>query len=188
MDSRGIVESFFASWGAQDVELSATHFHEDMVYELHSATRELPYTGVTRGKAAVREVLFTILKDFDYLKYDAHINSVEGDTVRAQVSFIYRHRPSGEVLDGTRRLVFRISDGFIVRMDRFHDDQRVDAFMRLTQHHMTTKQVANPFAPPMAVSRERCSIGSGEPPMAYDYDSVDRPPRREPPQSLREVS
>lgn len=188
MDNRGTVELFFASWSAQDVELAAEHFHDDIVYELHSVTRELPYTGVTRGKAAVRDVQFMILKDFDYLKYDAHINSVDGDLVRAQVSFIYRHRASGEVLDGTRRLVFRLKDGYIIRMDRYHDDQRVGAFMRLTQHHMTTKKLANPLVLPTAVSREPCSIGTGEPPMAYDCDAVDVLRSREPPQARREVS
>jgi ketosteroid isomerase-like protein len=176
------------AWAVQDVEMTAMHFHDDMVYKLHSVTRELPYTGVTRGRAAVRDVLFTIIKDFDYLKYDSRINSVEGDIVRAQVSFQYQHRQSGEILDGTRRLVFRLKDGFIVRMDRYHDDQRVDAFLRLTQHHMMTKRVVNPLALPTAIRRESCTIGPAEPPVAYDHDSVNRPLRREPPQSRREVS
>lgn len=135
MDSREVVESFFMSWEAQDVELAAAHYHDDIVYELHSATTELPYTGVTRGKAATREVLFSIIKDFDYLKYEATINSVEGDIVRTRVAFQYRHRQSGQVLEGTRRLVFQVKDGLIVRMDRFHDDRLVDAFMKLTRQY-----------------------------------------------------
>lgn len=135
MDNETVVRSFFASWEAQDVELTAMHFDDDIIYELHSVTRELPYTGVTRGKAAARDVLFTILKDFDYLKYESHINSVEGDIVRAHVAFKYQHRQSGEVLDGTRRLVFQIKDSLIVRMDRYHDARLVDAFMRLTRQH-----------------------------------------------------
>jgi ketosteroid isomerase-like protein len=156
MDSRAIVESFFTSWAAQDVELAAMHFHEDMVYELHSATRELPYSGVTRGKAACRDLLFTIIKDFDYLKYEPHIIGVEDDVVRAQVSFIYRHRQSGEVLEGTRRLVFRLRDGLIVRMDRYHDAKLVDAFIRMTQQRTTTDPSAIPPELPVAAPRERC--------------------------------
>jgi ketosteroid isomerase-like protein len=155
MDNKAMVKSFFVSWSAQDVELAAMHFHDDMVYELHSVTRELPYTGVTRGKAAVRDLLFTILKDFDYLKYEAHINSVEGDIVRAQVAFIYRHRQSGEVLEGTRRLVFRLKDGLIIRMDRYHDDQLVDAFMRLTRQRAAVSKMPNPMELPEAIRRER---------------------------------
>lgn len=188
MDHRAIVDSFFVCWAVQDIELTAMHFHDDMVYELHSATRELPYTGVTRGKAAVRDVLFTILKDFDYLKYDARINSIEGDIVRAQVAFQYQHRQSGEILDGTRRLVFQIKDGLIIRMDRYHDDQRVDAFLRLTQHHMTTRRAVNVLALPTVVSRQCFSIGSVEQPVADDHDGVSRVRARELPQSPREVS
>jgi ketosteroid isomerase-like protein len=145
MDNEAVVRSFFACWEAQDVELTAMHFHDDIVYELHSVTRELPYTGVTRGKEPVRDVLFTILKDFDYLKYKSHINSVEGDVVRAQVAFLYRHRQSGEVLDGTRRLVFQIKDDLIIRMDRYHDDRLVDAFMRLTRQREAARQA--PYMP-----------------------------------------
>jgi ketosteroid isomerase-like protein len=156
MDNRAIVNSFFASWSAQDVELAAMHFHDDMVYELHSATRELPYTGITRGRAACRDLLFTIIQDFDYLKYESLINCVWGDFVRAQVAFLYQHRQSGEILDGTRRLVFRLKDGLIIRMDRYHDDRRVGAFMRWTQHYVTTRQIVDPLAPPMAFSREPC--------------------------------
>lgn len=156
MDNEGVVRSFFGSWEAQDVELTAMHFHDDIIYELHSVTRELPYTGVTRGKAAARDVLFTILKDFDYLKYESHINSVEGDIVRAHVAFRYVHRQSGEVLDGTRRLVFRIKDGLIIRLDRYHDDRLVDAFMRLTRQREAAIERLNAPVPelPMAAGGE----------------------------------
>ena len=135
MDSREVVESFFMSWEAQDVELAVSHYHDDIVYELHSETTELPYTGITRGKAATRDVLYSIIKDFDYLKYQATIHSVEDDIVRTQVAFQYQHRRSGQILEGTRRLVFQVKDGLIVRMDRFHDERLVDGFMRLTRQY-----------------------------------------------------
>jgi ketosteroid isomerase-like protein len=153
MDNEAIVRSFFLCWGAQDIELASMHFHEDMVYELHSVTRELPYAGVTRGRAACRDVMFTIIQDFDYLKYEAHIVSVEDDVVRAQVSFRYQHRRSREILDGTRRLVFRIKDGFIIRMDRYQDGQLVDAFMRLTRLHDATSAMPVPIELPEAIRR-----------------------------------
>ena len=56
MNNIEIVQSFFACWSVQDVELAAMHYHPDIEYELHSTMRELPYVGVTRGRAAVRDL------------------------------------------------------------------------------------------------------------------------------------
>ena len=148
MTSRSIVTSFFASWAAQDVELTAEHFHEDMVYELHVPKPLLPVSGVTRGKAACRDALFSILQDFDYLKYEPTINSVNGDVVRARVAFKYRHRPTGEMLEGTRRLVFKVEDGLIVRIDGYHDARLVEVFFRLMKHREATNQLMTPPAFP----------------------------------------
>ena len=181
MDNAAIVRSFFLCWGAQDIELAAMHFHEDMVYELHSVTAELPYCGVTSGRAACRDLLFTIIRDFDYLKYEAHINSVEDDVVRAQVSFSYRHRQSGEVLDGTRRLVFRIKDGLIIRMDRYHDDERVDAFIRLTRQSVATDQVVGPPVLRTTIGSERDGLESVHPTSTLDHGSPAWQWGREPP-------
>jgi ketosteroid isomerase-like protein len=156
MDNQAIVRSFFTSWGVQDAELAAMHFHDDIVYELHIAREALPFGGVTRGKAACRVVLFAILKDFDYLKYEPSIVGAEGDIVRAQVSFKYLHRPSGESLEGTRRLVFRLRDGLIIRIDGYHDTEMVEAFVRLARHREATNQNAPPLVLPKAPRGERC--------------------------------
>jgi ketosteroid isomerase-like protein len=180
MDQQAVVASFFASWEAQDVELTSMHFHEDIIYELHSVTRELPYAGVTRGREACRDIMFTILKDFDYLKYEARINRVEGEVVRTHVSFIYRHRESGEVLEGTRRLVFVVRDGFIVRLERFHDDECVDAFIRLTRQRAATNRMASPLALQRTIRREREKLGSVDTPISSDDRPAPRQRRRDP--------
>lgn len=188
MNNIEIVQSFFACWSVQDVELASMHYHPDMEYELHSGMSEFPYVGVTRGKAAVRDLLFTIIKDFDYLKYESQINGAEGDIVRARVSFKYQHRQSGEILEGTRRLVFRLKDGLIIRMDRYHDDQLVDAFIRLTQHHVTSAQAEKPPAPRKVARHQRCQIGLVQPPVTRDHDRPGSPRDCGPAQLPREVS
>ena len=55
----------------------------------------------------------------------------EGDRVRLQVEFMYRHRASGEPLSGIFRLVLQFRDGEIIRGDEYHDRARIEAFMRL---------------------------------------------------------
>lgn len=159
MDNRAVVASFFASWGVQDVELTAEHFHESIVYELHVAGDILPVGGITRGKTACRDALFTILRDFDYLKYEPTINSVIGNTVRAQVAFKYRHRPTGEILEGTRRLVFKLRDGLILRIDGYHDVRLVEAFIRLARHRMAANEIERP--PQLPHGRQPQGSGAG---------------------------
>lgn len=115
----------------------------------------MPFGGEKRGKEACRDLLFSILADFDYLKYEPSILGVRGDTVRTQVRFTYQHRATGETLDGTRRLVFQIRDGLIVRVDGYHDARLVDAFMRLTQHRLETKQLVR--SPVLSVTVQQSS-------------------------------
>lgn len=153
MNNRAVVESFFASWGAQDVELTLAHFHDDIVYKLYVERDILPFGGEKRGKEACRDLLFSILADFDYLKYEPSVLSVRGDTVRTQVRFTYQHRATGETLDGTRRLIFKVRKELIVRVDGYHDAQLVDAFMRLTQHRLETKQLVRSPKLPIAAQQ-----------------------------------
>lgn len=141
MVNRAVISSFFASWRVQDVEWTLEHLHDDIVYEIHADTAEHPFFKVMRGKEACRDALFNILKDFDYLKYEPTINSVKGNTVRSSIAFRYRHRPTGEVLEGSRRLVFKLQDGLIARIDGYHDAKLVEAFIRLTKHRIDTNQI-----------------------------------------------
>jgi len=148
MSSREVVETFFAYWGVQDVELTSSLFHDGMVYKLHVDTTDVPYGGEWRGKAACRHAMFSILEEFDYLKYEPTILSVRGDVVRAQVCFKYQHRRTGGVLEGTRRLVFRVKGDRIARVDGYHDARLVEAFLRLTKHRLASNQlVGSPALP-----------------------------------------
>ncbi len=148
MSSREVVEDFFAYWGAQDVELTTALFHEGIVYKLHVVSADLPFGGVWRGREACRDTMFSILQEFDYLRYEPTIVSVRGNVVRAQIRFAYQHRRTGGVLEGTRRLVFRVRGNRIVRIDGYHDAQLVEAFMRLTKFRLASDQLVNSPALP----------------------------------------
>lgn len=143
MSSREVVETFFAYWGAQDVELATALFHDGIVYKLHVVSPDFPFGGEWHGKDVCRHAMFSILEEFDYLRYEPAIRSVKGGIVRTQVSFKYQHRRTGGVLEGTRRLVFRVKGERIVRIDGYHDAQLIDAFMRLTKHRLASNQLAN---------------------------------------------
>jgi len=149
MNSREVVEAFFAYWGVQDVEMTCALFHDNIVYKLHVARSVLPFGGEWRGVAACRHAMFSILEEFDYLRYEPTIVSVRGSVVRAHVRFKYQHRRTGGILEGTRRLVFHVRNGRILYVHGFHDAQLIDAFMQLTQYRMAANQLARaPELPP----------------------------------------
>jgi ketosteroid isomerase-like protein len=142
MNSREVVEAFFAYWGVQDVEMTCALMDDKVVHKLHAAREVLPFGGEWRGPSAFRNALFSFLEEFDYLTYTPTITGVRRNVVRAHVRFKYQHRRTGGILEGTRRLVFRVRNGHIVRIDAYHDAQLVDAFMQLTQHRMSANQLA----------------------------------------------
>jgi ketosteroid isomerase-like protein len=144
VENRAIVESFLACWSVQDVEMTIAHVHDDLVYVLYISETALPYGGETRGKDNVRAVLYAILAEFDYLRYEPEIISVEGDAVRVAVAFVYHHRRTGENLSGTKRFVVHLKEGLINRIDEYHDAAKVEAFMRLTAQRTEADEVASP--------------------------------------------
>jgi ketosteroid isomerase-like protein len=157
MDTGAVVASFFARWGVQDIELTLALFHDSFVYKVHASRDVLPFSGETRGKEANRELMFTILADFDIPVYEPLFIRVTGNVARVHVRFVYWHRATGEVLEGTRRLVFIVRDGLILRIDGYHDDRLVAAFLRLTRHRMAMKQIVRAPALPSG----RATEGSG---------------------------
>ncbi len=126
-----VVAQFNAAWDPGDIEAALAFVAEDAVYELHISDQVLPFGGASVGRAAIEATLRRIRADWEYILYRPLAPTADGNTVRFQVEFMYRHRASGEVLSGRFRLVMLIEDGLIKRADEFHDSAKVEAFMRL---------------------------------------------------------
>jgi ketosteroid isomerase-like protein len=128
-----VVAKFNAAWENGDIESALRFVAEDAAYELHISNEVLPFGGQTIGRDAIAATLRRIRADWDYILYRPLALTEAGNIVRFQVEFMYRHRASGEVLNGRFRLVMRIEDGLIVRADEYHDRAKVEAFMRLVR-------------------------------------------------------
>lgn len=152
MSSREVVEAFLTFRVAQDVESACALLHNDIVYRLHVANSNLPFAGDLRGVDAARNALFSILEDFDYLRYEPTIISVRGNFVRAQISFKYCHRNTGGVLEGTRRLEFKVRGDKIAVIEGYHDAKLVETFMKLTAQRLANNQLVRL---PVLPKRER---------------------------------
>ena len=159
MDNKAFVASWIACWSAQDVEMTLMHLHENVVYKVHSSREVLPFGGEQRGQEALRDLMFSVLADFDVLLYSPNFITLVDDGVRANVKFIYRHRATGEYLEGTRRLLIQFGDGVIARIDGYYDDRMIEAFMRLTKHRISTNQVVR--APELPSGRAKEGSGAG---------------------------
>ena len=126
-----VVRRFTLFWVPGDIDGAIALVAEHAVYALYISGDLLPFAGETAGRANIEGALRQIRTDFEYLLYRPLDLIEQGDEVRYQVEFMYRHRRSGEVLNGRFRMIMRVEDGLIVRADEYHDRAKVEAFLRL---------------------------------------------------------
>ena len=107
---------------------------DDLFYGLYVPEDVLFFGGETRGKAAGSDRLQTILDHFYLIKYVGEVIKVDGDVVHGRVEYCFRHKVTGEDIDGTMRQVIEFRDGLIVSWREYTDAARVQAFMRLVSH------------------------------------------------------
>jgi ketosteroid isomerase-like protein len=126
-----VVRGFSLFWAAGDIDGALAFIAEHCVYALYISGDLLPFAGETAGRDGIAGALRQMRADYEYLLYRPLDLIEKGDEVRYQVEFMYRHRRSGEVLNGRFRMIMRVEDGLIVRADEYHDRAKVEAFLRL---------------------------------------------------------
>ena len=126
-----VVRRFTLFWVPGDIDGALALIAVHSVYALYISGELLPFAGETVGRDNIAGALRQMRADFEYLLYRPLDLVEKGDEVRYQVEFMYRHRRSGEVLNGRFRMVMRVEDGLIVRTDEYHDRAKVEAFLRL---------------------------------------------------------
>jgi ketosteroid isomerase-like protein len=132
-DPFAVVANFNTLWEAGDIDAALALIANDAEFELHISIDVLPYGGMAAGRDAIEAKLRRMRADWDYILYRPFALAADGNIVRFQVEFMYRHRESGQVLSGRFRFVMRVENGLIVRVDEFHDRAKVEAFMRLVR-------------------------------------------------------
>ena len=138
--------------------MALVHAHPDIVYTIHNGEGASPFCGSYDSPDAIRNLAYTVLAEFDYLKYEPTIIHVDGDMVRAQVLFRYRHRATGNVIEGSRRLLFKVEDVLIKRLDSFEDARRLEAFIRMTRESAPSEVEPNLAA--LLIGRQTSGAGA----------------------------
>jgi ketosteroid isomerase-like protein len=126
-----IARSLWKAWQARDKPATLEFLTEDVVFALFIPQEIVPFGGETTGKGATSDRLQTILDQFDTLAYEGTVTRTEGDTVYGKVAYRFRHKVSGEVIDGTMRQVLLVRNGRIAKLSEHHDVELIRAFMRL---------------------------------------------------------
>lgn len=131
MNAGEALQGIWAAWIKRDKAATLEFFSHDVEYAIFIPQEVLPFGGVTRGKAALSDRLQMILDQFDTLSYAPVFHGSDNDTARGIVHYHFAHKATGETIDGLMRHVAKMKDGLIVRLEEYHDIDRIQAFMRL---------------------------------------------------------
>lgn len=118
-----------------DVESTTAFFEENAAFAIHMPVELLPSGGKFIGRAAFARRLGYIFRDFQTLRFELRTVLSDREGLRTQVAYAFRHRQSGETIDGVMRLLVSVENGHIVRWHEFHDTDKVEAFLRLIESH-----------------------------------------------------
>lgn len=131
-DPSEIVRTMWQAYAAGDTASALLYFSDSIAFGIFVPQDVLPFGGgETIGKAALSDRIELIRDQFDLLHYEGNVLAASGNTVRGQVLYAFKHKTTGEVIEGVMRQVIDVEDGKIIRLHEFHDVERLRAFMRL---------------------------------------------------------
>ena len=128
------VRSFWLFNRARDKSSILECCSDDVVLALFIPQEVLPFGGETIGKSAASDRIQTVFDQFYTLQYEGTVTAASDDMVRGQVLYTFKHKATQEIIEGVMRQVIHINRGLIVRLEEFHDVERIRAFMRLVSH------------------------------------------------------
>lgn len=134
VDPGMVVSSLVAAWRARDKAGVLKCFADDAIYGMALPTDVVPYGGETQGKPSISDRLQMLLDHFDTVDFGGTLMGVSGPEVHYRATYTYRHKMTGEEIEGVFRIVAKVVDGLIVELREFHDVEKVRAFMRLVAY------------------------------------------------------
>jgi len=137
-----VLEAVYACWAVGDIDGFMDAFADDFAYTNHMSPEFVPFAGTVHGKVAFRRQLQKISDNFDVIHYTPVQIIPRNDLIRAQITFLYRHKATGLTYGGRLRHVFQIKDQRIVKFDEFHDGERTRAFFELIASYEKSMQSA----------------------------------------------
>ena len=133
-DSESVLEAAITAIALADIDSAAAFFSDNAEITIYAASQTILLGGTSSGKDSVRKRLRNILASFDIARFAPRTVLPCDDGFRTQIDYSFRHRASGQSLDGVMRVVAAIEDGVIVRWQEYQDGDRMEAFLRLVEN------------------------------------------------------
>jgi ketosteroid isomerase-like protein len=134
-DASKVVEALWVAWAQRDKAATLALVTDDIRFTLHIPPEIVPFGSTssepTIGKRALSDQLQTILDIFETIAYSGRVAGIVEGRVHGQVTYLFRHKLTGEEIEGVMRHVVHTIDGCISAIDEYHDVERIKAFMRL---------------------------------------------------------
>ncbi len=129
-----VVERCWVAWAARDRLAFLQFMDDDVQLAIYVPEDVVPFGGVTSGKPSVSDRLQTILDVFETRWFRGDIVKVIDGVVHGRVEFCFRHKITGEELEGVIREVITVRAGLVTSWLEYLDAERVKAFMRLVAY------------------------------------------------------
>jgi len=127
-----ILEGACAAWAAQDMAAVKACIHREAVYWHHLPPGIWPIAGIVRGKQEIVRSLSLFLQDFDVVRYRPLKMTLDEDEVwDLRIAFEYGHKLTGQVFDGTARILTQFAGDKFRSFEIIHDVPRLRAFVEL---------------------------------------------------------
>lgn len=130
-DSEGILEATVTAFALGDIDSTLAYFDEAAELAVFIPEEVHPFGGTYSGRAAIAKRLKAMSSQFMTERYVARTILPLEDGLRVQIDYSFCHRPTGQSIDGVKRVLTAFAGGRITRWYEFHDAGRVEAFMRL---------------------------------------------------------
>jgi hypothetical protein len=130
-DPEGRFEGVVAAYAVGDLELAASYFSESCWFAIDPAVGAPPAGGARQGRYELLKLWTEKAHRLDVIAYTSKPPKVADLLVRAQIAFAFRHRASGDVIEGVARVEAEFREGKIAVWREIHDENRMRAFMRM---------------------------------------------------------
>lgn len=116
------VNAFFAALAERDLDGLLALIAEGAVWHIPGDPVIVPWAGVHHGRATLREGFFNpLFEAAEPLAFDILHTHASNGTVFVNGRFVYRFRPSQQVLDDEFVIRFTVADGLITSYRIFED-------------------------------------------------------------------
>ena len=126
-----LARAHWLAWSREDLDASMACFTDDVVFAMYVPQHVLPFGGETTGKPAAADRGRMVFQQFHVAEYVAEITGASDQIVRGHIRYRFRHRATGEEIDGTLRHVLTARGNLFCRLEEYHDADKIAAFMRL---------------------------------------------------------